>query len=176
MSPAVPTPLVGTVQVHDVESIHPPVVPPSRIGKLFRRESIAAILDFFGFCVLASGLSCFVFFASIAVGRVIFTSHQQEATFPHGAAGEYIVSFLAGGIFILVLAGLRLICDVFGWKLPLKNKLTFGFMLGANLIIVGPLCVAASAEILRTHVANVAVGEVVVHYLIAASVEKTLLE
>ena len=184
MSTIGPTPLPGTSQAQDVESLHPPPVSLSRkttycthevsqVGgiKLVKGAAIAVILDLAAFCVLASALSCFTFFASIALGRSFFTSHSQEAharlPLPD-ARSEYIVSVPAGGIFLLSLAGLRLIHDAFGWKLPLDDDFRRWLIIGLTLVIIGPACVAASSEILRAHVTKIVVGTVVLHYLIGS--------
>ncbi|KAH8822308.1 hypothetical protein DL96DRAFT_1559948 [Flagelloscypha sp. PMI_526] len=156
-----PTPIAGTTQAKDVEAnVLPPSVPQPKFRIHIPWKQIGRISLVVGICIAILATCCLIFFSSVAIGRVIFLHHGHD---------EYISSALGGGFFLLIAAVV-----LFFLYAALDSKWDFDddddalwIVLVFCMLIFGPACVALSTEVLRvTHIVNVAVKDVVLHYIV----------
>ncbi|KAH8801247.1 hypothetical protein DL96DRAFT_1635703 [Flagelloscypha sp. PMI_526] len=102
-----PTPLAGTVQARDVESIYNPPPAPRRkfqFNNPIRSGTVLYVASMGGTCILLVALSCFVFFSFVALGRLVIAYSGETPIQTH--SGEYAAAVLAGFFFTLFSGGI----------------------------------------------------------------------
>ncbi|KAH8797305.1 hypothetical protein DL96DRAFT_998013 [Flagelloscypha sp. PMI_526] len=165
------TPLAGTLQEGDVETIYPKprLNIRNQLRKIFKWDMISRVLWFTALGILVAAAPSFLFFSFIALGRFLVSLKRGKNPPNHPMPDvkfEYLAAVLAGFLLLLIMGGtiaLIIACCDTSHHAPI----VLGTLSVLSLLFVGPICVVLSANVLQAKLeGKLLLGDLLLYYFV----------
>ncbi|KAH8822201.1 hypothetical protein DL96DRAFT_345230 [Flagelloscypha sp. PMI_526] len=165
------TPLAGTLQEGDVETIYPTprMNIRNKLRNIFKWDRISRVLWFTALGILVAAAPCFLFFSFVALGRFLISLKRGKNPPNHHMPDvkfEYLAAVLAGFLLLLIMGGtiaLIIVCCDTSNDVPI----VLGTLSVLSLLFIGPICVVLSTNVLQAKLEEkLLLGDLLLYYFV----------